>query len=639
MPIELVTARKKPTATEPAAPQRRRLMAVMLADVVDYSGMMSRSEDETHARFARHAGELIEPTIDKYNGRLVRSMGDGILVEFSNAVDAVRCALDIQSGLAARQADEKKDPIRLRIGINYGDVLVDHRDIYGTSVNIAARLEALASPGTVCVSQSMYDQIRALPQFFFADRGGRRVKNIPYSVRVYEVAYERIRVPFLRWKAARLSGTVIAAAIGAVAVASLASMLMFSELHSAVARTNKIVVLPFKNIDENTGEDSYLADAVTDDLTTELSRLQRAWVIAAGTAFTYKDKPNDPRAIGRELKVRYALQGSIRRTGPLVRVNAQLIDTESGTNLWANSFAYETSSLIDLQDKLMGRIATSLNDEVIKSGVRHEVGTLAADHNPLDERMRAMAASVGYPTPESILETRQHAEAGLIADPDNARLLGLLAYWLASDYLNSWNGAAQAEVDRAETLARKAISLDPNLAIAHHALGWVYRIRGDHKASLAAFKKAIKSDPNFAVSYAQAANELVFLGDAKGAIPMAKKAIELSPKDKSVHVFGYVLGRAYFAVGDYEKAAETLGESVRARDNLWFAHLYWAAALALCNKDAEAKQVLEGYKKVHTKFPDIASVQQYYAQQRFQDPGAKAAVTQMLAGLKKAGMQ
>ena len=319
MPIELVTARKKPTATEPAAPQRRRLMAVMLADVVDYSGMMSRSEDETHARFARHAGELIEPTIDKYNGRLVRSMGDGILVEFSNAVDAVRCALDIQSGLAARQADEKKDPIRLRIGINYGDVLVDHRDIYGTSVNIAARLEALASPGTVCVSQSMYDQIRALPQFFFADRGGRRVKNIPYSVRVYEVAYERIRVPFLRWKAARLSGTVIAAAIGAVAVVSLASMLMFSELHSAVARTNKIVVLPFKNIDENTGEDSYLADAVTDDLTTELSRLQRAWVIAAGTAFTYKDKPNDPRAIGRELKVRYALQGSIRRTGPLVR--------------------------------------------------------------------------------------------------------------------------------------------------------------------------------------------------------------------------------------------------------------------------------------------------------------------------------
>jgi adenylate cyclase len=412
MPIELVTARETPTAMEPAAPQRRRLMAVMLADVVDYSGMMSRSEDETHARFARFAGELIEPTIDKYNGRLVRSMGDGILVEFSNAVDAVRCALDIQRGLAARQADEKKDRIQLRIGINFGDVLVDQRDIYGNSVNIAARLEALASPGTVCVSQSIYDQIRTLPQFFFADRGERRVKNIPHPVHVYEVAYEPIRVPFLRWKAARLSGTAIAAAIGAVAVTCLASLLMFSELHSAVARTNKIVVLPFKNFDENTGG-AYLADAITDDLTTELSRLQRAWVIAAGTAFTYKDKPSDPRQIGRELKVRYALQGSIRRAGTLVQVNAQLIDTESGTNLWANSFAYETSSLIDLQDKLMGRIATSLNDEVIKSGVRHEVGTFAADHNPLDERMRAMAASTALISPEKSVEIKQHAEAGL----------------------------------------------------------------------------------------------------------------------------------------------------------------------------------------------------------------------------------
>ena len=639
MTIELVTAQKPPTAIAPVAAQCRRSMAVMLADVVDYSGMMSRSEDETHERFARHSTELIEPTIDKYNGRLVRSMGDGILVEFSGAVDAVRCALDIQRGLAASQANEKKDRIQLRIGINFGNVLVDQRDIYGNSVNIAARLEALATPGTVCVSRSIYDQTRDLPQFFFADRGERRVKNIPYPVHVYEVGYERIRVPFLRWTAARLSGTVIAAAIGAIAVASISSVLMFRELHGTVARTNRIVVLPFKNVNGNMA-DGYLADAITDDLTTELTRLRRAWVISAGTAFTYKDKPNDPRAIGRELKVRYALEGSVKRTGPLVQVNAQLIDTESGTSLWANSFAYETGSLLDLQENLMGRIATSLNDEVLKAGVRHEVGTLAADHNPLDERMRAMAASTAFPTPESILEVRQHAEAGLMADPDNARLLGILAYWLASDVLNSWNGAGKAEVDRAEAAARKAISLDPNLAIAHHALGWVHRIHGDHKASLAAFKEAIRTDPNFAAAYAQAANEMVFLDDAKGAIPMAEKAIELSPKDKSIHVFEYVLGRAYFAIGEYEKAAEVLGESVRARDNLWFTHIYWVAALALCNKDAEAKRALEEFKKVHgTKPSDLASIKQYYAQPRFQDRGAKAPITQMLRGLEKAGLK
>jgi len=639
MAVELASSRTTPTAVEPVAAQRRRLMAVMLADVVDYSRMMSRSEDETHARFASHQRELIEPTIDKYGGHLVRSMGDGILVEFTSAVDAVRCALDIQRGLAARQANEKeKDLIQLRIGINTGDILVDQRDIYGNSINIAARLEALATPGTVCVSQSIYDQTRALPQFFFADRGERRVKNIPYPVHVYEVAYERIRVSFLGWLVAHWSRTAITAVVAAIAVACLGSVLMFRELHGTVARTNRIVVLPFKNFDGNT-EDGYLADAITDDLTTELTRLRRAWVISAGTAFTYKDKPNDPREIGRELRVRYALEGSVRRAGPLVQVNAQLIDTESGTSLWANSFAYETSSLLDLQDSLMGRIATSLNDEVIRAGVRHEVGTLAADHNPLDERMRAMAASTAFPTPESALEIRKHAEAGLMADPDNARLLGLLAYWLASDVLNGWNGAGKAEVDRADSAARKAISLDPSLALAHTALGWVHRIRGNHKAALDAFKEAIKVDPNFAPAYAQAANELVFLGDAKAAIPLVEKAIELSPKDKSFQVFKWVEGRAYFAMGDFERAADALGESVRVRPNLWFAHVWLAAALALCDRQPEAKQALGEFKKGQFARPDLASITKYYSEEQYQNPPAQAAVAQLLKGLRKAGLK
>src|SRR5258708_28121178 len=435
MAIELATAQTAPTAIEPVAARRRRLTVVMLADVVGYSRMMSRSEDETHDRLAGHARELIEPTIEKYGGRLVRSMGDGLLVEFVSAVDALRCALDIQRGLAARQENEP-DPMQLRIGINTGDVLVDQRDIYGNSVNIAARLEAFASPGTVCVGQSIYDQTRAQPQFFFPDRGARRVKNIPYPIHVYEVAYERIRVTLLTWLVAHWGRLAAVASIGAIAIASIASVLIFREQHQVVARTNSIVVLPFKNINGSTGDD-YLADAITDELTTELSRLRRAWVIASGTAFTYKDKPNDPRQFARELHVRYALGGSVRRAGPIVQVNAQLIDTESGINLWANSFAYETSSLLDLQDNFMGRIATSLDDELTNAGVRHEVGTLAADGNPLDERMRAMAASTGFPTPQKSLETRQHADTDLQADPDNARLLGLLATTLTVTLINT----------------------------------------------------------------------------------------------------------------------------------------------------------------------------------------------------------
>jgi class 3 adenylate cyclase/TolB-like protein len=625
-------------AIEPvAARQTRRLIAVMLADVVGYSRMMSRSEDETHALFTGHARELIDPTVKKYDGRLVRSMGDGLLVEFVSAVDAVRCALDIQRGLAARQPD-KPNRMQLRIGINTGDVLVDERDIYGNSVNIAARLEALASPGMVCVSQSIYDQTRAQPDIFFADRGSYHVKNISYPIRVYEVAYERIRVTLLTWLVAHW-GRLATASVGTMAIAAIASVLIFREQHQVVARTNTIVVLPFKNVNGNTTDD-YLADAITDDLTTELSRLRRAWVIASGTAFTYKDKANDARQIGRELHVRYALEGSVRRAGPLVQVNAQLIDTESGTNLWANSFAYQTSSLLDLQDNLMGQIATSLNDEVIKAGVRHEVGTLAADYNPLDERMRAMAANTGFPTPQKSLETRQHSEAGLKADAENARLLGLLASVLASDVLNAWNGAGEPEVDRAEAAAKKAISLDHNTAIAHYALGFVHRLRGNHKASLDAFNEAVKVDPNLAKAYAQAANAMVFTGNARGAIPLAEKAAQLSPKDPSFGVFLWVKGRAYFTLGDYPKAIEVLEESVRVRPNLWFSQAWLVAAYALTNKDAEARKALAAFNKApfSTRF-DIKRIDQYYKEEQYQNPTLQAATVELMNGLRKAGMK
>jgi adenylate cyclase len=370
-------------------------MAVMLADVADYCGMMSRSEDVTHARVSRIARELIDPTIEKYGGRLVRSMGDGWLAEYASAIDAVRCALEIQRGLAARQALEP-DQIKLRIGINTGDVLVDERDIYGNSVNIAARIEGLALPGTICVSQGIRDQARGQPGFFFADRGTHRVKNIPYPIHVYEVADRPIQVTLRERLAAHRNRLTLAVSIAAIAVVAMLGALLFSAPDPVLARTNRIVVLPFKNVGGDETE-NYLADAITDDLTTELSRLRRAWVISSGTAFTYKDRPSDPREVGRELKVRYALEGSVRRAGSTVRVNAKLIDTETGVNLWADSFAYDTSSLLDLHDKLLTRIAVSLNDEVTKSGGRHEIGTLAADHNPPRREHESDGCKYGLP--------------------------------------------------------------------------------------------------------------------------------------------------------------------------------------------------------------------------------------------------
>jgi adenylate cyclase len=626
-------------AIEPVAERtegRRRLTAVMIADIVNYSRMMSRSEDGTHARIEKHTRELIDPTIGKYGGRLVRSKGDSLLVEFVSALDAVRCALDIQRGLAARQANEP-ERIQLRIGINTGDVLADERDIYGNIVNIAARLEAAASPGTVYVSQSIYDQTRAQSAFFFADRGTHRLKNIPYPIRVYEVAYERIRVTPLTWLAAQRNRWAAAASIGVIAMTSVVSVLTFREQFQAVARTNTIVVLPFKNVNGNIA-DNYLADAVTDDLTTELSRLQRAWVIASGTAFTYKDKPRDPRQIGRELNVRYVLEGSVRRTGPIVQVNAQLIDTENGTNLWADSYSYESSSLTDLQDDMIDRIASSLRYEATQASIRHEAGTLAGDHNPLDERMRAMAANTGSPTPQKNLETREHAEAGLKADPDNARLLALLAYVLAVDAVNGWNRAGKAEVNRAEAAAKKAISLDPNYPLAHDAMGHVHRLHGDHQAAFDAYNEAIKIDPNFAKSYAQAANELVFLGRPDEAIPLVKRAAQLSPKDPLIGMFLWVEGRAYFTMGKYSDAIKSLAEAARVQPNVWAYPAWLAAAYSLADRNPEARKTLAVLRK---RFPeyDLARITKYYKEEQFKNITLETASAQLLSGLRKAGLK
>ncbi|WP_434868088.1 adenylate/guanylate cyclase domain-containing protein [Bradyrhizobium sp. HKCCYLRH3095] len=611
-------------------------MAVMLADVVGYSRMMSRSEDATHARLSDYTSTLIEPCIAKHEGHLVRMMGDGLLVWFPSAVEAVRCALEIQRGFAERQADEP-NPIRLRIGINAGDVMVDHRDIYGHSVNLAARIESLAAPGTVCVSQGIYDQLRTQSEFFFAGRGAHRVKNIPFRIQVFQVAHEPIPSGPLKWIAARWGRMAIGPVIGAIAIASTASALMVREQSRDIPRTNKIVVLPFKN-DNGGYEDEYLADAITDDLTSELSRLARAWVISSGTAFNYKNKQSDPREVGRELKVRFALEGSVRRSGTIVQVNARLIDTANATSLSVNSFAYEGSSLVDLQDRMLGQLATAMNDQVIRVGYRHEVGMLTADHNPLDERMRAMAAMTGHPTPEKFLEARRNAEAGLKADPDNARLHGLLAHTLVGDVLNSWNGAGPAEVDRAEAAARRAIALDANTTLAHFALGYVYRLRGDHKASLESYNKAISIDPNFARGYAQAANAMVFLGREKEALPLVEKALQLSPNDPAIGVFYWVKGRAHFALRDYPSAVAALEQSVALRPNLWYTQAWLVAAHALTNADASAAAARDTFTASFSQF-DLDRITRYYQEEQFKNPTLQAASAEMLKGLRKAGLK
>jgi adenylate cyclase len=320
--------------------QTRRLAAILAADVAGYSRLMEADEEGTHERLQAHLRELVEPKIAEHRGRIVKNTGDGFLAEFPSVVDAARCAVEIQRGMAEREPEVPEDRrIRFHIGINLGDVIVEEHDIFGDGVNVAARLEALAEPGGICVSRMVRDNVRDKLDLAFEDMGEQQVKNIARAVRVYRV----------RDRAAELADAT-------------------APFAASISQTKpprlSIVVLPFTNLSDDR-EQQYFADGITEDLTTDLSRLAGMLVISRNTAFTYQGKRVDTKQIGHELAVRYVLEGSVRRSGNQVRVNAQLIDADTDAHLWAERFDGDTSDLFALQDEVTSRIANALSVELI----------------------------------------------------------------------------------------------------------------------------------------------------------------------------------------------------------------------------------------------------------------------------------
>src|SRR6516165_6696108 len=320
----------------------RRLAAILAADVAGYSRLMGADEEGTHERLQAHFRELVNSKIEEHRGRIVKNTGDGFLAEFASVVDAVRCAVEVQHGMIDREPDVPEEwRISFRIGVNLGDVIADGGDIYGDGVNIAVRLEGLAAPGSVCLSGTVRDHIGDRLPYAFEDMGEQSVKNIARPVRVYALRAEGIA----RLPTAAVSSTTP------------------SSPPLAAPRLS-IVVLPFTNLGDDR-EQQYFADGITEDLTTDLSRLGNMFAISRNTAFTYRNRPIDTKQIGREVGVRYVLEGSVRRSGSHVRVNAQLIDTETDAHLWAERFDCDTGDLFALQDQVTSRIAVALNLELI----------------------------------------------------------------------------------------------------------------------------------------------------------------------------------------------------------------------------------------------------------------------------------
>jgi adenylate cyclase len=637
---------------------KRRLTAVLMADVVGYCRLMGVDEEDTHVRLAACVKDLIEPTIAENHGRLIRTLGDGLLVEFDSAVDAVRCGLDMQRGLADRNAGIDRDRrMELRIGINTGDVIVDDHDIYGNSVNIAARLEGLAEPGEVYVTRSVRDQLQGQPSLLFEDKGERRVKNIARPIRVYRIrhaeerqrqalspgvfvrARQLFRTQFVpRWRAAAVMAVMLAIT-AAVTVAALP----IRPDYSLMSPRASIMVLPFRNASNNPEQD-YFADAVTDNLTTDLSRLADTMVISPATALSYKGKAVDPREIGREFGVRYLLQGSIRRAGMKVLTNAQLIETRSAGQIWADRFDNELIDLAELQDAVTGRIASSLHIQLVKAENRRSIAERATDPDAVDLRLRAMALLTTSFTAEHTLASRQLLEESVRHDPQSADAWSQLATILAADYLNHWNGARdnqQAGKDilrRAEEALREALRLDPSVAQAHFADGFIRRAKGDHQGALDAFDRAVQLDPNFAWAYAQKANQLVLLGRAPEAPPLVLKAVGLSPRDPKVGGFYWVIGRAYFLTKDYENAIVWLRKAVEVIPNLWFSRAYLLSAYALTGRQDETRTALNEFKSGFAKHANLERIREIYNEEAY-NTGFRTSLEELYNGLRLAGVQ
>src|SRR3984893_10888570 len=482
----------------------RRLAAILAADAVGYSRLMRADEEGTHERFKAHRRELVDPKIREHHGRIVKYTGDGMLVEFPSIVEAVLCAVEVQCGMNRRNQDVAGDErISLRIGINLGDVIAEPEDIYGDGVNVAARLEALAEPNGICISQTVYEQIRDKLSYPFEDIGPQHVKNISRPLHVFALRAQVIAgLPVIE-------DAPLIPALSPVGTPRLS-----------------ICVLPFANLSGD-GEQQYLADAITDDLTTDLSRIPDLVVISRNTAFTYRNKPVDSRQMGRELHVRYLLQGSVRRSSNRVRVNTQLIDTESDTHVWADRFDHATEDLLALQDDVTGQIAIALDLEL----VRVEASRPSDHPDGLDYVLRGRAALNKGSSRENISEAIQLFEQALVVDPRSIDARIFLAHALTCRVLEQMTVTVQADIERTEKLIEEARQSPRRQSLAHFWKGQVLRAQHRFDAAIPEFKAAIALDRNSVLALASLGVCKFYTGRLEEVIPAQQQAIRLSPRD------------------------------------------------------------------------------------------------------------
>ena len=577
---------------------KRRLAAILASDVVGYSRLMGVNEERTLAQLQAHQRELLEPSISEHRGRIVKTTGDGMLVEFASVVDALRCATEIQRGMTERNAEvPTAERIEFRIGINVGDIMSEGGDIFGDGVNVAARLEALADPGGICVSGRVQEDARGKFDIPFEDRGEQRLKNIAWPVRVYKV---------------RLGGET-PTAVPALSLPDKPS----------------IAVLPFTNMSGDP-EQEYFADGVTEDLITALSRIRWFFVIARNSCFAYKGQSTDIRDVARKLGVAYVLEGSVRKAGNRVRVTAQLIDGGSGNHVWAQRYDRDLEDIFSVQDEITETLAGAIEPELGKAERERARTRRPDDLRAWDLCQRGLWHT--YKRTRQDLADAQHMfRQAIEIDPGLARAYAAAEEAFFFQFVGGYVDTGQAAKADALRFAEKAVQLDGEDAFNRYALGRALTLVRRHDSAVFELRKAIELNPSFAQAHSALAMALATGGHPEEALPHIELAMRLSPQDPYFGQFLVRRAEACLFSGRVEEAVEAAERSLREPNIQWSRWAILAAAQAHLGRLEEARRSIEALRILRPEI-DLAFTRDYW-------PIADAnALEYLLDGLRKAGL-
>jgi len=543
---------------------QRKLAAIVAADVVGYSRMMGRDEAGTLARLKSLRADFLHPKVAEYDGRIVKTTGDGTLIEFGSAVDAVAHAIDVQRGMADRNAGlPEEEQVWLRLGINVGDIIIDGNDIYGDGVNVAARLEMLAEPGSICISGRVHDYVGDRLDIASEDLGRQALKNIAEPIHVYRI---------------RPGDTKATPNPGARGLLPLPSK-------------PSVAVLPFQNMSGDSDQE-YFSDGISEDIITALSRVRQIFVIARNTTFTYKGKAVDVQAVARDLGVRYVVEGSVRKAANRVRITAQLIDGDTGNHIWAERYDRVLEDIFAVQDEITENVVAALGPELTSAEIQRARRKDPSNLDAWDCTMRAMWHYARV-TRQDMEEARRLALRAIEMDSGAAAAFAVLALTHVRDAINGWSESVQQSISAAYEAGRNAVVLDDRDANAQRALGWANLLQRRFEDAFSRFETAIDVDPNNASTHGSLGVALAMIGRRDEAVKHIATAMRLSPRDPFKYLWLTWRGEAEFVEEKYDEAAEWARRSLQINPDFPSGLRLLAASLGQMGRIDEARAALE----------------------------------------------